>query len=1391
MAGPRRSLGTVALGAVLAAALLTPVVSSPPDAFAAVPPDPNPPIEQSCGLELTLVLDASGSVSSAGAVDDVREAGDALLSALKNTNSTARVTQFATLSELLAPRTLIDDASMADGGALGEAIQGYYNPRPGRPSNVNIYSYDGSGDPTSSGNFNLANNSVQYTNWDQAMNRAGTEGAELLVFVTDGDPTAFDFDQANDPFRPQDVAVNTDRSQAAAQVTLDRAVEEANQIKAGDTRVLAVGVGSALNNNASRDRLTQISGPQVVRDADLANVDDLNDIDVALVTDFEDLAAFMRSLVLQLCSPSLTVRKLAQTADDATFQPEEGRDITVTPTVPGGDGFDWILPEGASGAAATVSTDANGFAGFQWEPIPPEESSTATVAEATSPEHTAGRPGPDNDYRCELRNEDNDVRVVEDDFADPADPSFVLDPIEQEIVTCTIWNSFDYAPGIALEKVNAPTEVRGDLVPPTAVTSTYTVTNPGNTPLSHVTITDDRCGPVQPVPPTGANVGDTDGDGLLDPGEEWQFTCTQPVRVSRSTNPAGQNIVNTAEVIGLDPAGTQVTDEATDDVDVFTPFITLEKTVNGADQAVLEAGETATYSYVVSNAGNTPLADVDLTDDTEPCTEPTLVDDGNGDAVLDVGESWTYECAYEPDADVVNTADVTAVPLNPVTGDPFPTPNPPVTDTDTASVVVISADIHLTKTADPDVVLLGPGQNPPGESVTYTFQAENLGTSPLGRPGGAAATDPGWVVDPRCDGPAVFQSGDTDGDQLLDPGETWVFTCTNTVDSPTLNVAEITGQPTDADGNPLPVDPVTDAAAAFVRTVQPALDVTKTAVVPVVLDPGAPAVDGPDVPTPRPAGYRYEIGNPGDVPLDLGGGPVDDKCAPLTLVEGDTNGDSMLDPGEVWVYTCQTVLDRDDADSPPGDQPALVENTVQATGTPFFDGQLVPEKQVTGSDTSEVTVIEPSLELTKTVSATVVSDRSAVTYTVTIENTGTSGLKPTAVSDDKCALTYESGDTDDDGILDGADTTPETWTFTCTRTITAGGSSSTDTNVASVTALDQLGNTYTDSDDATVRVITPAIELTKAVDDELVPAGTPVTYTFEVRNVGTSDIAAEDALEDVVLVDLSRPPLPAGCLTPELVAKDGGNQDDVLEREPEEVWIYQCTAPITRPTTNIGVVRAIGGRPVGLEFPVEDFAPARVQPFRPGINVEKTANPTRIVESGQVTYTYRVTNTGDVPLANVAETIADDTCSPVRYVRGDLDNDGLLDTPRSIFEDAIDETWVFECVTTVDEDTTNVVTVSGSATDQDGNPLCEPAEENGSQIAPCEPSDRDRAHVAVVDGPDVGPGGGGDTDPGDAGTGDLGDTGAPPGLYRLLLLGLLLVAVGSGLIAGSRRQQPA
>ena len=276
------------------------LVVNPPEQIgaqsAATPPGeqtplPNPPISDSCGTNVTLVLDASGSINSSGAVGDVRDAAEAFLDALADTGSTARVLQFASFSEELATQVEVTQQSLAPGGVLRQAVNDYYQPKPPRPTGASIYRYDGRGDPQSLSNWNRRNSDNQYTNWDQSLDQAGapqTLPTELILYVTDGDPTSYDFNQAGDPFDagpPPDVSTNTNRDRAAA-TTLDRAVQEANEAKAAGARMLAVGVGSAVTGSPnSVARLVEISGPQTVDDGDLDTITSINDVDVALVQD--------------------------------------------------------------------------------------------------------------------------------------------------------------------------------------------------------------------------------------------------------------------------------------------------------------------------------------------------------------------------------------------------------------------------------------------------------------------------------------------------------------------------------------------------------------------------------------------------------------------------------------------------------------------------------------------------------------------------------------------------------------------------------------------------------------------------------------------------------------------------------------------------------------------------------------------------------------------------------------------------------------------------------------------------------------------------------------------------------------------------------------------------
>jgi len=73
-----------------------------------------------------------------------------------------------------------------------------------------------------------------------------------------------------------------------------------------------------------------------------------------------------------------------------------------------------------------------------------------------------------------------------------------------------------------------------------SVTYTFTVTNPGNCDLSHVDVTDSKCGPVSP--PTG----DTNFDNKLDPSETWTYNCSQKLA-------AAGNVIDTATVTAPRP----------------------------------------------------------------------------------------------------------------------------------------------------------------------------------------------------------------------------------------------------------------------------------------------------------------------------------------------------------------------------------------------------------------------------------------------------------------------------------------------------------------------------------------------------------------------------------------------------------------------------------------------------------------------------------------------------------------------------------------------------------------------------------------------------------------------------------------------------------------------
>jgi hypothetical protein len=151
--------------------------------------------------------------------------------------------------------------------------------------------------------------------------------------------------------------------------------------------------------------------------------------------------------------------------------------------------------------------------------------------------------------------------------------------------------------------------------------------------------------------------------------------------------------------------------------------------------------------------------------------------------------------------------------------------------------------------------------------------------------------------------------------------------------------------------------------------------------------------------------------------------------------------------------------------------------------------------------------------------------------------------------------------------------------------------------------------------------------------------------------------------------------------------------------DPGEIWTYTCSSAIDVEEANqadISALDHLGGE-------VADFDVALVIPFVAAIDIEKTANPTLLFGSGLVTYSYEVTNTGEVPLDDVETRVEDDTCASVIFTGGDDDGNGLLTGEHDLFETGPPEIWRFQCTTTISEDTTNTVTVLGTPTGPDAD----------------------------------------------------------------------------------------
>jgi uncharacterized repeat protein (TIGR01451 family) len=251
-----------------------------------------------------------------------------------------------------------------------------------------------------------------------------------------------------------------------------------------------------------------------------------------------------------------------------------------------------------------------------------------------------------------------------------------------------------------------------------------------------------------------------------------------------------------------------------------------------------------------------------------------------------------------------------------------------------------------------------------------------------------------------------------------------------------------------------------------------------------------------------------------------------------------------------------------------------------------------------------------------------------IVWTYKVSNTGNVPLSSISLTDDKEGIiTNFSGDTDSDGLLD----TNEVWTYTKTGTAKAGNYS----NTGNVTGS-YNGTSVTDSDPSSYFGGAPAFtieKLTNGYDGKDILTGQPITWTYKVTNTGNIDLTNLQVKDDNGTPGNTSDDFVVGSIASLPV---GSNQT-----------LQKASTAITGAYANIGTASNTYTDGAGNNTPLSATDPSNYFGANPALKVNKLTNGfdgKTILAGKPITWTYEVTNTGNVNLTNVQ--VKDDNGTP-------------------------------------------------------------------------------------------------------------------------------------------------
>lgn len=782
-----------------------------------------------------------------------------------------------------------------------------------------------------------------------------------------------------------------------------------------------------------------------------------------------------------------------------------------------------------------------------------------------------------------------------------------------------------------------------------SVDYTVTATNRGNRPLTTVTVSDDRLSPA------------TRTCAPLAVGASCELTGSY---ITVADDLRTLNLVNTATATSSQIAQ-PVT--ATHSLPVLAADLTISKTLDDTSPGI---GAEVIFTLVATNDGPSDATGVTVADQL-PAGYTHVSDSSGGDYDPATG-NWTIGAlANGASRAVTITARVNAagphVNTATVTGDQG---DPDLSNnTDSVTPTLQFATLTVVKQVD-QVQIDAPGD------VAYTVLVENTG--------GVAIPRADLVLDDTLTIGSVTTSlaltyvlGD-DGDDILDPGETWSYETLYSVTQANIDAGDDLSNIVAVSAQQL-TGPITSPPAVTRINAASALRVSKVA-------------DVASVSAPQRINYVITVENSGTTsiaPADLvvsdrlttASGPVALNPVRESPNTGDVNGNGVFDPGETWIYVTSYDVVQADIDA------RLDLVNVATAAVPAGQNPIAP---VDSPDATVAIDVTPGLVVTKTAQH---DGADLVHYRVEVRNSGGVSLNMVAAPVDSLT-TLASQDArelvlsfDASESTGGASATlipvgaVQVWTASHRLTqsdVDAGGVR----NTVLASALPPNGSDPADLITAgdtveTLVAAEPGLSVVKTVQahDEGSPGqvGDPVIYRYEVSNSGNVTLTGVRVTE--AGGDFSGT---NGLPVPVWLQSSMGSPDGTLL--PGEVALFSAEYRLSAADLDAGElvnIAAATGLPPNGQTPVTD----RSHPSDPGdsgatiltllrspaLQLEIFVDETRDVngdgligEGDQVVYRFEVINTGNVTLtgvnllpASLSLNFPDLICQPVTLAPGE------------------------------------------------------------------------------------------------------------------------------------------